>query len=432
MIESSYPRSHLYTKTSNYLSFLKLALTKSFLPHTNGEDRFSSTLCNHLNTNYVIPVSMARTGLYYCFKHLVSPGKRIILSPLTIPDVVNMIVAAGAVPVFADVQIETCNIDPSAAANAVDSTTGAILATHLHGLACDIVALTSISKKAGIPLIEDAAQAFGGRIGDRYLGTFGDVGVYSFGLYKHITSFFGGMIATNSSALAESISKEVGSLPSEDIKRLFGRVVFGLLTDIATHPIIFQFLTFWIFRYAELNNIIPLQRLLKVDLNPKLRKKIPKHYLRRMTHWQENTILSQLSKIEEHNQARAKAAQLYYDGLSDIENLELPKRGLDGSHLYTYFPIQVAQRDLLVKYCIRNSRDIFSSHYYNCASLECFRDYYRPCPNAEKVASSLVYLPTYPGYPTKEIERTISVMRKYFRKKAPAAVQLTSYQASLA
>jgi dTDP-4-amino-4,6-dideoxygalactose transaminase len=103
----------------------------------------------------------ARVAIHLAVKGLIRPGQKVVLSPYTIADVVNVVVAAGGVPVFADIERETCNVDPAEIEKLVDGDTGAVLVTHLHGLACDMDVIPRLTSERGVPLIEDAAQAFG-------------------------------------------------------------------------------------------------------------------------------------------------------------------------------------------------------------------------------------------------------------------------------
>src|SRR6185503_17787272 len=97
-------------------------------------------------------------------KALIKPGRKVILSPYTIADVVNMVVCAGGEPVFADIERETCNVDAAEVERLIDDQTGAVMVTHFYGLACDIERIAKICKDRNVPLIEDAAQAFGVRV----------------------------------------------------------------------------------------------------------------------------------------------------------------------------------------------------------------------------------------------------------------------------
>jgi dTDP-4-amino-4,6-dideoxygalactose transaminase len=88
----------------------------------------------------------------------------------------------------------------------------------------------------------------------------------------------------------------------------------------------------------------------------------------------------------------------------------------DGSHIYLYYPLQCADRDGLARFMTRHLRDVQISHHRNCAGLECFSTYARDCPNAERAARSLLYLPTYPGYREDQVKANIAAIRAYFRE----------------
>ncbi|MFC7547695.1 DegT/DnrJ/EryC1/StrS family aminotransferase [Plantactinospora sp. GCM10030261] len=128
------------------------------------------------------------------------PGDEIITSPISDFGTVAPILAQNAVPVFADVDPTTGNLDPAAVAAAIGPRTRAILAVHLFGAAAD---LRAVAHSAGIPLIEDCAQAWLTRYPDGQLvGTAGAVGCFSLQQWKHITCGDGGLVITADGTLA--------------------------------------------------------------------------------------------------------------------------------------------------------------------------------------------------------------------------------------
>src|SRR5262245_43266366 len=107
------PRSRLYTTPGAYARILTPAFANSCADKEVAS--LEQTLAAYLSISHVIAVPQARVGIYLTIKHLVRPGQKVILSPYTITDVVNMVVCAGAVPVFADIAADgSCNIDPVA------------------------------------------------------------------------------------------------------------------------------------------------------------------------------------------------------------------------------------------------------------------------------------------------------------------------------
>lgn len=160
------------------------------------------------------------------------PGDEIITSPISDFGTVAPILAQNAVPVFADVDPRTGNLDPEAVAAAIGPRTRAILAVHLFGAAAD---LRGVAETHGIPLIEDCAQAWLTRYPDGQLaGTAGAVGCFSLQQWKHITCGDGGVAITSDAVLARSMRLFADKgWPREGVRR---HETFGLnyrMTELA-------------------------------------------------------------------------------------------------------------------------------------------------------------------------------------------------------
>lgn len=407
------PRLRIYTTLDQYRQVLLDTVTGR-VRRGDAVERLEEALAATVGAKYAVAMPLARVGIYFAIKALIKPGQKVILSPYTIADVVNMVVLAGGNPVFADVERETCNIDAGEVERLIDDNTGAVMATHFYGLACDIERIAAICKARGVPLIEDAAQAFGVRVNGRRVGTFGTVGIYSFGMYKNVNSFFGGMITTDDANVRNRIAKEMAALPYQSLTGYFTKVAEALATDIITWPVFFRLGFFWVLRFAFLKDVSAVNNRMKIDVDPKLKTEMPENYLCRMTPLQARMILGQLDRVDGETRRRIEAAQIYHRGLSDIPELILPPMRTDMSHMYWYYPIQYARRHELVAYAMKHLRDITESYHRNCADLPCFAPWYRDCPNARATADSLIYLPTYPRYTDREIEKTVQVVRSFF------------------
>jgi dTDP-4-amino-4,6-dideoxygalactose transaminase len=372
-------------------------------------------------TPWAVSMPRARVGIYLTLKTLISPGQNVILSPYTIYDVVNMVICAGGVPVFADVDRKTCNPDPDCVERLIDHQTGAVLVTHLHGLAMDLAHLAEVCRRRNVPLVEDCAQAFGARVGGRPVGTFGDAGIYSFGMYKNVNAFFGGMVVTRRTELHEALAAEVAGWPYQEFWSLMKRVGSALCTELVTWPPLFGLLAFRVFRYACLNDIESLNKRVRDENNPHAKHTIPESYLRRMCPLQARLALDGLARLERDAARRLAFARRYHEGLSDLDELICPPWREDGSHVYLQYPIQAADRKALVKHMMRQGCDVAVQHMRNCADLTCFGPFRRECPNAQATAESTVVLPTYPKYREKDVERNIRAVRSFFVKRPGTA-----------
>jgi len=130
-------------------------------------------------------------------------GDEVITTPTTFAATVNVIIHAGATPVLADVRIDDYCIDPEAIERAITPRTRAIMPVHHGGSACRMDEITSIARRHGLRVIEDAAHGLGTQIDGTPLGGFGDATIFSFYPTKNVTSGRGGMLTTNDDALAE-------------------------------------------------------------------------------------------------------------------------------------------------------------------------------------------------------------------------------------
>lgn len=132
----------------------------------------------------------------------IGPGDEVIVPAYTYIASALAVVAAGAVPVIAEVD-ETLTLDPKDVEKKISSHTKAVMPVYIQGFPADLDALLSLSKKYGFKIIEDACQADGGQYRGRYLGTIGDAGAYSFNYFKIITSGEGGALVTNDKTIYE-------------------------------------------------------------------------------------------------------------------------------------------------------------------------------------------------------------------------------------
>jgi dTDP-4-amino-4,6-dideoxygalactose transaminase len=392
-------RYRLYTSPASY----RPRLTQPDLI-----EQFEAEICRRFGVRAAVCVPRARTGLFLTLLETLREGQKVIMSPLTIVDVVNAVLLAGGVPVFADVCRRSCAMDPGIAECLIDGGTGAVLITHLHGESADALRFRELCDRRGIRLIEDAAQAFGAIEGGRRLGTIGDAGIYSFGFFKNLCTWQGGMVVSNDRALIERIRTRVRRLPYLSYRGLLRNAISGLVVDVGTWPPVFAGLAYPVVS----RNIGRLNRRLDPEASATRRNTLPDEWLGRMRPWQAALGLQQLDRVDADNDARVRHAERYHDALDGIPGIITPKRTTDLSNIYTYFPVQIPERDRALAYARHRRRDIAAQHLRNCADLRDFREFYRDCPNARAASSELILLPTYPRYPEEEIRRNIDVVKK--------------------
>lgn len=133
----------------------------------------------------------------------IEAGDEVIVPPYTFLATASAVLECNAIPVFADIQLDTFNLDPNAVAEAITRRTRAIIPVHLGGLPVDMDGILALADRHGLTVIEDAAHAHGSEYRGRRVGAIGKAGTFSFQSSKNLNSGEGGIILTNDDAFAE-------------------------------------------------------------------------------------------------------------------------------------------------------------------------------------------------------------------------------------
>ncbi|MEW6254649.1 MAG: DegT/DnrJ/EryC1/StrS family aminotransferase [Pseudomonadota bacterium] len=202
--------------TSEEINAAKAVLDSGFLTMGRKVTEFESVFANYIGAKHAIMVnSGSSANLIAAFaladgflktgsgKRRIQPGDEVIVPALTWSTTVWPFVQAGAVPVFVDCDPATLQVPPEAIENAITDKTRAIVVVHVLGGAVNIPAIRAIAEKHGLWLFEDTCESLGVTWNGQQVGTFGDMGSYSFYFAHHITTIEGGMVVTQDDDLAD-------------------------------------------------------------------------------------------------------------------------------------------------------------------------------------------------------------------------------------
>jgi dTDP-4-amino-4,6-dideoxygalactose transaminase len=187
------------------IAALSEAIRSGVLTSTKGTfvKRFETAFAERLGVPHAHACASGTAAIHCAIAALnPSPGDEIITTPITDMGALAPIIYQGAIPVFADVEPETCNLSPESVAQCISPRTKAIVVTHLFGNPCRMNEIMEIARRHKIPVIEDAAQAFESEYDGMPIGTIGDIGCFSLQQGKHITCGEGGIVVTRDAALA--------------------------------------------------------------------------------------------------------------------------------------------------------------------------------------------------------------------------------------
>ena len=186
--------------------------------------------CEYYNVKYSVSMNSATSGLYAAIGSIgVGYGDEVIVSPYTMTACAIAPLIYGAIPVFADVELETGCLDPNSIEKNITSRTKAILVVHQFGIPANMEKILAIAKKHKIYVIEDCAQAHGAKFQGKHVGTIGDIGVFSLNVNKTIQSGEGCVCTTNNEKLSYRLQlirnhgeAVVGSAGYENITNIAG------------------------------------------------------------------------------------------------------------------------------------------------------------------------------------------------------------------
>lgn len=296
----------------------------------------------------------------------IGPGDEVIVPAHTWISTSEVVMTAGATPVFADVDFDTCCIDVDDVKRKITANTKAIIGVHLYGHPADLTALKQLCEAHNLYLIEDCAQAHGSRYNAQLVGSFGTASSFSFYPGKNLGCYGdGGAVYTEDEALAK-IVKQLGN--------------HGQLTkhDHRLHG-----------RNSRLDSL--QARVLSVKL-PHLQ------------HW--------LKLKNEH-------AAHYHEGLKDIEEITLPKLVGDNIyHSWHLYVIKTKARDGLKKYL--EEQDVHCGiHYPKALPFQsCYADFnLKPTdfPVAARLQDEVLSLPMYAELRKEQLDHVINSIYNYFK-----------------
>ena len=164
---------------------------------------FESTFAQRLGVKHAVAVGSGTAALHLSLLALgIGPADEVIMPSYVCTALLNAVCYVKASPVFAEINPVTFNIDPTDVKKRLTRRTKAIIVPHLFGLAADLNGLSGLD----VPIIEDCAQAVGGQLDNKPLGSFGDVAIFSFYATKVMTCGEGGMVVSDSKEFADRIS----------------------------------------------------------------------------------------------------------------------------------------------------------------------------------------------------------------------------------
>ena len=177
-------------------------LASNYINDGDVTEEFTRAIAKLVDAKFAVGVTSGTSAIYLALVALeIGHGDEVIVPDMTFIATANAVSMTGATPILVDVDPNTLNISVAAIDAAITPRTKAVLVVHVSGRAADMEAVLSICANRGVAVVEDAAEAFCSAHKDRYLGTFGRAGCFSFSPNKVITTGQGGVVVTEDEAI---------------------------------------------------------------------------------------------------------------------------------------------------------------------------------------------------------------------------------------
>lgn len=322
---------------------------------------FEEKFAKYSGVKYGIATSNGTAALHLALKALeIGEGDEVIVPALTFIATANAVTYCNAKPVFVDSHPDYWCLDPRKIKERITQNTRAIIPVHLYGHPCDMEAIMAIAKNKGLYVIEDAAEAHGAECHGKKVGSYGDIGCFSFYGNKTITTGEGGMCITNDKQLAEKmrILKDHGMDPN----RKYWHDMVG-------------------FNY-------------------------------RMTNLQAAIGEAQLQKLDQFVEKKRKIARWYKDGLEGLERKGLVKLHPEmpwAKCIYWMYSILVANRDEMINKLYTKGIET-RPFFYPLHILPPYRNNER-LTIAEELSTAGINLPSSPRLRIEDIGKIVEAIR---------------------
>lgn len=333
---------------------------------------FERRFADYIGVPHAVALNSATAALHLALKVLNVAGGEVITTPMTFVSTNHAILYSDGIPVFADIEPDTLNVDVESIGRNLTGRTQAIVVVHYGGHACDMNPILALAQTHDIPVVEDVAHGCGGTYKGHRLGSFGTLGCFSFHAVKNLATGDGGMI----------------TLSDPDADRRLRRLRWcGIDKDTWDRSEVDQKYS-WYYTVQELG--------FKYHMND-IAAAIG---------------LAQLEKLERANARRREIAAYYDDRFADLDWLETPVEKSYARSARHNYVVKLDRRDELIAY-LREQRISAGVHYFPNHLYTMYRSFRADVPVAERVWRRLVTLPLYPDMTDWDVERVVNAVRNF-------------------
>jgi len=346
--------------------------------------QFEKEFQKYIGAKHAKALSSCTAGLHLSLVLAdIHPGDEVITTPMTFAATANVIENQGATPIFADIDIDSWNIDPNEIKKRITNKTKALLPVHYAGRPCKMDELLEIKSKYDLYLIEDAAHAIEAKFKGMKIGNVGDITAFSFYVTKNINTIEGGMVTTNNDSWAEKLEfLSYHGMTKDAWKRYTSKGFYNWETLTPGFK----------YNMTDIQASLGIHQLKKINKNHDYREKLWKSYNEEF----ENEILL-IKPIEEKGIIHARHL---YTLLLKIENMNCTRNEFCAA-------LQSENIGIGVHYIALHLHKYYREKYGFKKGMY---------PNSEYVSDRTFSIPLSPNVTEEDQKDVISTIKKALRK----------------
>jgi perosamine synthetase len=366
--------------------------------------KFQSEFCHRIDPySACLPLGRARTGIYLFVKQFLRSGRsKVILSPYTIPDVVNMVIFAGGQPVFVDALPRSTNIDMTQLAELIDSQTACVMITHYHVNQNQYSDIVSLCRQRDVGLFEDCAIALGGEIEGASVGAASAGGIFSLSAFKFLNFIWGGVILTRHPELHQDLKQDIAQWPRLSRRDYLPALVRTLAYDLSTRPGIYRLLTAPLLRHRQRHLDQPVTlKAVRLESSELDRTLTSTPSVAALAEWNRKS-----DRVPIHLEHRRQIASVYAQHLSGLMVASETCQNILTGSCFVNYPIVVGaeRRDSIYKRLLLLGYDVGLSLYPNVHAHPRFKDQAGYSTQIDHLTRSVITLPTHPRVTVADAE----------------------------
>ena len=369
----------------------------------------------YFGVKYAISFNSGRSALMAILNSLgTEKDEEILLQAFTCNAAVNPIIREGLNPVFVDID-DTLNLDPEDLKRKVTLHSRAVMIQHNFGWPAQLEKISEIAKENNLFLVEDCAHSLGAKYKGKLCGTFGDAAFFSFGRDKIISSIFGGMAVTNNEEIGKRLKEFQEKLDYPSNFWIFQQLLHPILMNWKVMP--FYSIDSFLGRMV-LGILHRLSFLSKAVYKQEKKGKIPGQFPKKFPGALAVLALNQFRKLNNFNAHRRTIADFYQKELKDF-NLPMAKSREKIEPTFMRYPVLLEKEtdEILEK---AKKRKIYLDDGWRKSvvvppdtDIKKMKYISGSCPKAEKVAKSIVNLPTHINISQAEAEKIVKFIKEY-------------------